>query len=124
MLPRSLNELYERLRDFYVVHDNGGIVGVCALQPLWEDIAEIRSLIIAEPARRKGLGKQLVKKCMSESKKIGVTRVFALTYIPEFFLKMGFKEVDKSALPHKIWSDCLKCHKFPECDEFAVIKTL
>ena len=77
-----------------------------------------------EKARRKGVGAQLAKACLEESKKLGVKRVFALTFRPDFFERLGFKQVDKSVLPHKIWTDCLKCVKFPDCDEIAVVKEL
>lgn len=124
MLPRALNELYEGVRDFIVYDDNGEIKGVCALRILWEDLAEIRSLAVRESDQLHGIGKSLVRKCLREAEKLGIKKVFALTYRPGFFKKIGFKEIDKSKLPQKIWGDCLKCHKFPDCDEHAVIVTL
>ncbi len=124
MLPRALNELFEGLRDFVICEDNGIIKGVCALRILWEDLAEIRSLAVKETDQRQGIGKSLVRKCLKEAVDLGIRRVFALTYQPDFFKKIGFKEIDKAKLPQKIWGDCLKCPKFPECDEHAVIITL
>lgn len=121
MLPRSLNELYEGIRDFVVVDEGGIIKGVCALRILWEDLAEIRSLAVKEEYQGAGIGKTLIKKCLSDAKELGIKRVFALTYHPEIFKKLGFQKIDKIKLPQKIWGDCLKCHKFPECDEDAVI---
>lgn len=121
MLPRALNELYEGIRDFFVYEEDGIIKGVCALRILWEDLAEIRSLAVREEYQRLGIGKSLIKRCLKDAKDIGIKRVFALTYQPEFFKKLGFIEIDKAKLPHKIWGDCLKCPKFPECDEHAVI---
>jgi amino-acid N-acetyltransferase len=121
MLPRSLNELYEDIRDFFVSEKDGVITGVCALHILWEDLAEIRSLAVKEEYRMLGVGRSLVKMCLKEARGLGVERVFALTYNKEFFKKLGFKEIDKTKLPQKIWGDCLKCPKFPECDENAVI---
>ncbi|MCS7164464.1 MAG: N-acetyltransferase [Thermodesulfovibrio sp.] len=121
MLPRSLNELYENIRDFLIAEENGEIKGVCALHILWEDLAEIRSLAVKKDSQKKGIGSLLVKKSLNEAKKLGVKRVFVLTYIPEFFKKKGFKEFDKSKLPQKIWGDCIRCPKFPECDEVALI---
>jgi amino-acid N-acetyltransferase len=121
MLPRSLNELYENIRDFFVAEEDRKILGVCALHILWEDLAEIRSLIVQKEYRKKGNGTLLVKKCLSEAKQFGVKKVFVLTYIPEFFKKVGFKEIEKSQLPQKIWGDCIRCPKFPECDEIALI---
>jgi amino-acid N-acetyltransferase len=124
MLPRSLSELYDHLRDFFVSTQNRKIVGICALHVCWEDLAEIRSLAVEEKVRRKGIGANLVKACLKESKMLGVRQVFALTFRPDFFERLGFRKVDKSVLPHKIWTDCLKCVKFPDCDEVAVVKEL
>ncbi|WP_028842754.1 N-acetyltransferase [Thermodesulfovibrio yellowstonii] len=121
MLPRSLNELYENIRDFLIAEQDNEIKGVCALHILWEDLAEIRSLAVKKESQKKGIGSLLVKKCLNEAKKLGVNKVFVLTYIPEFFKKTGFMELDKSKLPQKIWGDCIRCPKFPECDEIALI---
>jgi amino-acid N-acetyltransferase len=124
ILPRSLSELYDHLRDFFVSIHNRKVVGICALHICWDDLAEIRSLAVQEEDWEKGMGAKLVKACLDESKNLGVKKVFALTYQSEFFEKLGFKKVDKSMLPHKIWTDCLKCVKFPDCDEVALIKEL
>ncbi|MCX8031389.1 MAG: N-acetyltransferase [Thermodesulfovibrionales bacterium] len=121
LLARSLTELYEGVRDFMVCEENGVLKGVCALRILWEDLAEIRSLAVKEEFQKSGIGSALVKECLKEAKDLGLKRVFALTYQPDFFKKIGFKDIDKSKLPQKIWGDCLKCPKFPECDEHAVI---
>ncbi len=121
MIPRSLNELYETVRDFIVCDDSGKICGVCALHIMWEDLAEIRSLAVEKNRQKMGIGKNLVKQCLKEAKSLGIKKVFALTYQPEFFKKLGFIETDKSTLPQKIWGDCLRCPRFPECDETAVI---
>ena len=124
MIPRSLNEIYETLRDFVVCEDYGDICGVCALHIMWEDLAEIRSLAVDKKYQKKGIGKTLVKQCLKEAKALGLRKIFALTYQPAFFKKIGFLDIDKSSLPQKIWGDCLRCHKFPECDEQAVIFNL
>jgi amino-acid N-acetyltransferase len=124
MLPRSLNELYENLRDIFIYERDGQIVGTCSLHVLWEDLAEIRSLAVRKDLRGEGIGKALVEKCMKEAKQLGIAKVFALTYNPGFFRKFGFVDVDKSGLPQKIWGDCIKCPHFPDCDEFAVIKEM
>ena len=121
MIPRALNELYETLRDFVVCEIDGEICGVCALHIMWEDLAEIRSLAVSRRFQKKGVGKQLVRHCLKEAKALGIKRIFALTYQPEFFVKLGFRVTAKSSLPQKIWGDCLRCHRFPECDETAVI---
>ena len=124
MIPRSLNELYETLRDFVICDADGKVCGVCALHIMWEDLAEIRSLAVDEVHQKRGIGKNLVRECLKEARALGVKRIFALTYSPDFFKKMGFKDADKSSLPQKIWGDCLRCPRFPECDEHAVIISL
>lgn len=120
LIPRSLNDLYENIRDLYVHETGGKVDGVCALHVMWEDLAEIRSLSVSKGARNRGVGRALAKKCLAEARKLGIKNVFALTYTPEFFTGLGFKEIDKATLPQKIWGDCLKCLKFPDCDEHAV----
>ncbi len=127
LLPRSLNELYTHLRDYFVVEDEkqeGGVHGVCGLRICWENLAEIKSLAVEESYQKIGAGRMLVQACLQEAEQLGIERVFALTYVPAFFSKMGFMEVEKSSLPHKVWADCLNCPKFPDCDEHAVAKTL
>ena len=124
MLSRSLAELYEVLRDFYVVEEDGKLLGTAALHIVWEDLAEVRSVAVAEDAGRKGIGSQVVQACIDEARELGLRRVFCLTYKPDFFAKFGFRIVDKSELPHKVWGDCLKCVKFPDCDEIAMILDL
>jgi amino-acid N-acetyltransferase len=124
MIPRSLSELYETVRDFFVCEIDGTVCGVCALHIMWEDLAEIRSLAVDGKFQDRGVGKALVKQCLREAKTLGLKRVFALTYHPDFFKKLGFTDVDKATLPQKIWGDCLRCPRFPECDEHAIIKYL
>jgi amino-acid N-acetyltransferase len=124
MIPRSINELYENLRDFFVAEDDNGITGVCALHVLWDDLAEIRSLAVHKESQGAGIGSRLVKHCLADAKKLGISRVFALTYRPTFFRQLGFTDIDKASLPQKIWGDCIRCPKFPECDEHALIINL
>mgnify|MGYP005833198237 CR=1 FL=1 len=121
LLARSLSEIYDGLRDYFVhVHEDGAIVGVCALHICWEDLAEVRSLAVRQDCLRRGIGRGLVASCLEEARGLGVRRVFALTYEPDWFAQLGFARVDKNTLPHKIWGDCIRCPKFPECDEVAV----
>ncbi len=124
MLSRSLSELYESLRDFYVCEEDGKLIGAAALHIVWNELAEVRSVAVAEDAGRKGIGSLLVQACIAEARQIGLNRVFCLTYKPEFFGKHGFHLVDKAELPHKVWGDCIKCAKFPDCDENAMILDL
>ncbi len=123
MLPRSLAELYDNIRDYFVYADDGSdaINGACALHICWENLAEIRSLCVEESSRRRGLGCGLVKACMDEAREFAIERLFVLTYRNDFFGRFGFKEVEKTELPQKIWTDCIKCPKFPLCDEIAMI---
>jgi amino-acid N-acetyltransferase len=169
LLPRSLSELYDHLRDYFVLEEDdqnrallakrgdragqapsysnlerrtygpddshpvagqeqaGGwnrIDGVCGLGICWEELAEIRSLAVSVDKQGKGFGSRLVAACLEEARSLGLSKVFTLTYVPSFFVRFGFKEVEKLVLPHKIWADCLKCHKFPNCDETALMLDL
>jgi amino-acid N-acetyltransferase len=126
LLPRALSDLYDCLRDFSVFEKkrSGSIIGVCALHVCWEDLAEIRSLAVRDEYQRGGIGSILVTAALAEARDLGISRVFTLTYRPEFFNKHGFKIVDKATLPQKVWAECIKCVKFPDCDEIAMLKPL
>lgn len=124
MLPRSLNEIYENIRDFWVCEGNGGIAGSVALHVTWEDLAEVKSLAVKEEFRQRGIGKSLLNECIEDAKRLGIKKVFALSYMPEYFKKFGFKEIPKEKLPHKIWSECIRCPKFPDCGEIALLYEL
>jgi amino-acid N-acetyltransferase len=124
MLSRSLSELYEAIRDFYVIEEDGRILGTAALHVVWDDLAEVRSVAVVEDSGRRGVGSAVVNACIDEAREMGLKRVFCLTYKPDFFARFGFRIVDKSQLPHKVWGDCIKCVKFPDCDEIAMILDL
>ena len=124
LLPRALGEIYDNIRDFFVYEENGRLKGVCALHICWEDLAELRSLAVQKETRGKGVGTGLVKAALREAKELGIKRVFLLTYIPSYFQRFGFEIVSKEVLPQKIWGDCLKCVKFPNCDEIAMMLVL
>ena len=121
LLARSRLSLYEHVRDFFVVKQAGRLVGCAALQVCWSDLAEVRSLAVQRDRQGHGLGRVLVEKCLQEARELGLHKVFALTYRPDFFAVLGFHTVDKSELPHKVWQDCVHCTKFPDCDEVAVM---
>jgi len=123
MLPRSISSLYDHLRDFVVYEEEGVILGICALHISWDNLAEIRSLAVAEARQKCGIGALLVESCLDEARSLEIKNVFVLTYQAAFFRKFGFIDRDKQDLPHKIWSDCLHCSKFPDCDEDALILT-
>jgi amino-acid N-acetyltransferase len=125
MLPRTMAEVYENLRDFYVVRDDGGDTVACGgLHILWEDLAEIKSLAVREDLQGHGLGQRIVKACLDEARHIGLTTAFALTYRPGFFEKLGFTQADVMTLPRKVWGECYRCPKFPGCNEIAMVRTL
>jgi len=120
MLARPLSEIYENIRDFFVVRKGRKIVGCAALHVMWADLAEIKSVAVAEERQRQGVGNQLIDVCIREAKDLGIGTIFCFTYKPGFFGQVGFREVDKMTLPHKVWTECLRCPKFPNCDETAM----
>lgn len=124
MLHRSLSELYENVRDFFIIEVQGEVVACAALHVSWKGLAELKSLAVASDHQRRGLGKRLVKSCLEEANKLGVERVFALTYVPELFEKLGFVRVDKAGLPRKVWTECIHCPHFVDCREVAVVYDL
>ena len=124
MLFRSQTELYEHLRDFSVGDRAGVIVGCGALELVWRDLAEIKSLAVAEDARGQGIGQQLVRRLIDEARMLQLRRLFALTREQAFFEKLGFAVVPKESLPHKVWTDCVKCPVQDNCDEVAVVLNL
>ena len=126
LLARPLNNLYDHVRDFMVYMDpeTKAIIGCCALQFCWEDLAEIRSLAVRTEFYRQRIGAQLIETIFSEARAFKIKKLFTLTYQPDFFKKFGFIAIDKSELPIKIWSDCINCVKFPDCDETAMLKQL
>ena len=122
MLPRALSQIYENLRDYFVLRDGTQVVGCAALHVNWQDLAEVRSLAVDEGHQKEGLGRSLVQACLDEARSLGITKVFSLTRQPGFFLKLGFDLVDRSLLPHKVWAECYYCPKFPDCDEVALMR--
>ena len=121
MLARSLSELYENVRDHFVLRQGERIIACAALHIIWSDLAEIKSLAVAEDSQDQGIGAQLVEACLNEARELGIPAVFCLTYKPGFFEKLGFTQLDKMELPQKIWAECYRCPKFPNCDEVALI---
>jgi amino-acid N-acetyltransferase len=126
LLSRPLSELYDHVRDFSVYHVVGEdrLTGCCALQFCWEDLAEIRSLAVHPDHKGKTIGSQLTEAVIAEAKGFKTRELFTLTYEPAFFRRFGFREIDRSMLPLKIWADCIICVKFPDCDETAMMKEL
>ena len=123
MLQRPLSMLYENVRDYSVIELDGKIIGGGALHVMWSDLAEIRAVAVVEDFRRRGYGRALVETLFAEAELLRIERIFVLTYQVDFFGSLGFTEIEKSELPHKIWRDCLNCVHFPDCDEVAMIKT-
>ena len=121
VIPRSQAALYDTLRDFFVFDEGDGVKGCCALHITWKDLAEVKSLAVDSSCQGRGVGQALVAACLDEARALEVPRVFALTAVVGFFKKLGFREIDKHELPHKVWADCIHCPKFPDCEESAVL---
>ena len=121
MLARPLSEIYENIRDYFVVRQGERVIACAALHVSWSDLAEIKSLAVAEDSQEQGIGAQLVEACLGEAREIGITTVFCLTYKPGFFEQFGFFQLDRMELPRKVWTECYRCPKFPNCDEVALI---
>jgi amino-acid N-acetyltransferase len=125
MLPRTMAEVYENLRDFYVVRNETDETVACGgLHILWEDLAEIKSLAVREDMQGRGVGQRIVEACLEEARGIGITTAFALTYRPWFFERLGFAQADVMTLPRKVWGECYRCPKFPGCNEIAMVRAL
>ena len=126
LLPRPLSELYDHVRDFTVYEDesSGRVLGCCALQFCWEDLAEIRSLAVQPEHVGQGIGRQLADAVLAEAHRFDVKKIFTLTYRPAFFDSLDFHQIDRSQLPIKIWSGCITCVKYPDCDEIAMMRQL
>jgi len=122
LIPRPLIEICETIRDFWVAESDEGIAACCSMHVDWMDLGEVRSLVVRPDFRGKGVGRELVSRCVEDAKAVGLARVFALTAKPEFFHALGFADIDKAELPHKVWSDCVRCLRFPDCCEVAVIR--
>ena len=120
MLPRALSEIYENIRDFFVVREGDKVIACAALHVYWSDLAEVRGVAVAEDKQNQRLGGKLIEACINEAKELGIPQVFCLTYRAPFFERQGFNRVDKAELPRKIWSECYRCPKFPDCDEVAM----
>jgi len=121
MLARPLSELYEDIRDYFVIKEEQQVVACGALHVSWSDLAEVRSVAVEEDRQGKGLGGLLVEACLKEAAELGINTVFCFTYHPEFFKRYSFVDIDKAELPRKVWTDCFRCPKFPNCDETALI---
>ena len=124
MLARPLSEIYEHIRDYLIIKDNGQVIACVALHVNWSDLAEIKSLAVAEDRQKQGNGNRLIEACLDDAKKLGISTVFCLTYKPEVFERFGFAQIDKMELPQKVWNECYNCPKFPNCDEIALIHHL
>jgi amino-acid N-acetyltransferase len=120
MLPRSMTQIYEQLRDFLVFDDGRRILGVVALHFSWEGLAELRSLAVTPEAAGKGVGSRLVAAVLDEARAFDIRRVFTLTYRPTFFARFAFQQVEKEIFPQKIWKDCLHCRYSSDCKEIAM----
>jgi amino-acid N-acetyltransferase len=120
MLSRSRSTLYENIRDFVIIEIDGEIIGIGALHVLWNDLAELRTLAVKDGMIKKGIGRQIVETILEEAKALKIQKVFTLTYQPGFFEKLGFSIIEKETMPHKVWTDCINCPKFPNCNEICL----
>ena len=121
MLPRALSEIYENMRDFFVVRDGDKVIACAALHIYWSDLAEVRAVTVTEDSQSRRMGAHLVETCLKEAEELGIPTIFCLTYKPAFFEKFGFRQIDKMELPRKVWAECYRCPKFPDCDEVALV---
>lgn len=124
MLPRSLSEIYENIRDYFVYRQGERVIACAALHVIWSDLAEIRSVAVAKEYQKRGIGTTLVETCLKEAESLGITTIFCLTYQPAFFEKFGLSQIDKMEMPRKVWTECFRCPKFPDCGEVALIRHL
>lgn len=125
LVPRPLSRLYDHARDFFVAEESDGrVMGCCALQFCWEDLAEVRSLAVETEHRGMGVAGKLVRACIDEARSYEISQLFLLTFKPDFFSRFGFFEIERTELPVKIWADCMHCVRFPDCDGIAMMKTL
>lgn len=122
MLPRSLSEIYENIRDYFVYRKGDRVLACAALHIIWSDLAEIKSVAVAEEYQKQGVGTTLVDACLKEAEALGIPTIFCLTYQPSFFEKFGLSQIDKMELPRKVWTECFHCPKFPDCGEVALIR--
>lgn len=122
ILYRSDNEIANTIRSYTVAKLDGEVVGFSALHIYSTKLAEVRMLVIKDNLQGKGIGYKLVSQLLKEGKSLGLKRVLTLTYSEDFFKKLGFKVIDKNEIPdHKVWEDCIKCKRFPECNEIALV---
>jgi amino-acid N-acetyltransferase len=123
ILNRSEDEVATNIRSYILAKDGDKIVGYGALHIHSVRLAEIRSLIVDSTYRGKGIGKDIVEYALKEAKELQIKEdVLVLTYLPDFFKKLGFSEINKEQIPeHKIWADCINCIHFPICNEVALI---
>jgi amino-acid N-acetyltransferase len=124
MLPKTLLQLYENIRDYTVASDASGFGGCGSLHIYWENLAEIRALAVAPETSHRGIGTLLVKALIEEARSLGISRVFLFTYVPDFFSRFGFAKTEHSSMPLKVFNECFQCPKFNTCDEIAMVMDL
>lgn len=125
MLHRPINEIYESIRDFKVARDGDDrLLGCGSLHIMGPDLAEVRSLAVADEAQGLGVGAAIVAACIEDARMLGLERVFALTYRPGFFERQGFRVANVMEFPQKVWSECVRCPFFTNCREVAVVVDL
>jgi len=121
MLHRPLSELYENVRDFYVVKEAADVIACGSVHVVWNDLAEIKAVAVREEYQSQGWGKRMIAHCMDSARDMGIATVFVLTHKTTYYDQLGFKEIDVTNLPRKVWGECLRCPKFPNCNEIAMV---
>ena len=124
MLHRSLESVYDCLREFFVAVGRGKLLGCVAVDVFWANLAEVKSLAVAPASRGRGIGGKLIEAAVADARRLGIKKLFALTYEKEFFLMQGFRVIDRQKLPDKVWRECIACPKADACDEIAMVRTL
>lgn len=121
MLARPLSEIYENIREYFVYEKRGAVIGTAGLRVNWADLAEIKSVAVKKTYHGRGVGRELVQACLQEGRDLGLKKYYVLTYVPDFFKRLGFRRINRKVLPHKVWNECVKCPKFPDCDEVPML---
>ena len=121
MLHRPLSELYENLRDYFVIKSEDELIACASLHLVWSDLAEVKAVAVHEDYQSHGLGKMLMNRCFDEARELGLATVFVLTHKTDYYAQFGFELVDVMTLPRKVWGECLRCPKFPNCNEYAMV---
>ena len=121
MLHRPMSELYENIRDYLVIKQGDELLACASVHVLWSDLAEVKAVAVKEEYQSHGLGKMLMNRCFDDAREMGLATVFVLTHKMDYYAQFGFQQIDVMSLPRKVWGECLRCPKFPNCNEYAMV---